>query len=59
MDKYITKYLRAVNKAKTNEEKLDILNKIYDDGFTDGFETVVTLTEEYGATNIKARRQKR
>ena len=36
MDKYITRYLKAVNKAKTNREKRVILDKIYHDGFTDG-----------------------
>jgi len=41
MDKYITKYLKAINKAKTNEEKRDILNKIYDDGFGDGYNSGV------------------
>ena len=41
MDKYITKYLRAVNKAETNEEKKTLLSKIYDDGFADGYNSGV------------------
>ena len=36
MDKYITRVLKAINKAKTNEEKKTILDKIYNDGFEDG-----------------------
>ena len=37
MDKYITRYLRAINKAKTNKEKKTIVDKIYNDGFSDGY----------------------
>lgn len=49
MDKYITKYLRAVNKAKTNEEKRTVLNKLYEDGFVDG----TNVAEKFAQLNKK------
>ena len=35
-DKYIQRYLSALNEADTDIEKIDILNKVYEDGFEDG-----------------------
>lgn len=36
MDIYIKQKLEAIKKAKNDEEIVKILNKIYDDGFSDG-----------------------
>ena len=34
---YLNPFLLSLNKAKTRQEKYQILNKIYEDGFEDGF----------------------
>ena len=39
-DIYIEKYLEALAKASDKEERIVILNKIYEDGFNDGFNEV-------------------
>jgi hypothetical protein len=35
-DKYIKEYLDGLNKCKSNEDKLILLNRLYDDGVYDG-----------------------
>ena len=35
-DKYANKYLAFLRSAKNDEELVDIINKIYEDGFVDG-----------------------
>lgn len=34
--KYIQRYLKALDKAKTRKEKIALLDKLYADGFSDG-----------------------
>jgi len=36
MDGYTKKYLEAIKKAHTDEEKAALISKVYDDGFEDG-----------------------
>jgi hypothetical protein len=36
MDRYIQKYLSAINNAKTPKELSIIIDRIYSDGFEDG-----------------------
>lgn len=36
VNNYEQKYLTRIINSKSNEELIDIINKIYDDGFTDG-----------------------
>lgn len=36
MDKYIKDKLRQIKAAKTDKDIVSILDKIYEDGFTDG-----------------------
>lgn len=38
MNKYIEVYLKAIKKAKTKKDKEVLLNKLYEDGFEDGYE---------------------
>lgn len=38
-DKYTKKYLDKIKKAKSNEEIIDIINRIYTEGFDDGEQT--------------------
>ena len=38
-DDYIGEYLKAIKQAKTDKDKRNLLNKIFDDGFADGFDS--------------------
>ena len=38
MDKYTQEYLKAIKEAKTDEDIVKLLTKIYEDGFADGFD---------------------
>jgi hypothetical protein len=38
MDKYTMKYIKAINDATGYESLKAIINKIYEDGFSDGFD---------------------
>jgi hypothetical protein len=37
-DGYADKFVRAIKECKTDDELRTIINKIYEDGFTDGVE---------------------
>lgn len=37
MDKYTKKIIEAIKKAQTEDELVDIINKIYEDGIEDGY----------------------
>jgi len=37
-NEYLEKYFIAIKKAKTKKTKLALLNKLYEDGFEDGYE---------------------
>jgi len=36
VDKYAKKYLKMIKQAKTDEELIGIINKVYENGFEDG-----------------------
>jgi len=36
-DKYIQKYLNKLNACQSDEDKKEVLNKLYEDGFEDGY----------------------
>ncbi len=40
IDKYLLKYLKLFASTKTQSERVDIVNKIYQDGFEDGVNSV-------------------
>ncbi len=44
-DKFISAYLRAIKEAKTDKERLSILEKLYQDGFEDGHDLADTPSE--------------
>lgn len=39
-DKYINAYLKAVKEARTDQERVNILEKVYQDGFEDGHDSI-------------------
>ncbi len=44
-DKYINAYLKAIKEAGTDLERLNILEKLYQDGFEDGHDSADTPLE--------------
>lgn len=45
-DKYINAYLKAIKEAGTDQERVDILEKLYQDGFEDGHDSARSKEED-------------